>query len=192
MSEHDSRDESRPRRQEPPIRKTHPVRSTFVVLCALALLVGCGGKADQNAATTTVTSTPSPTPSMSVRQAASKVAGLRAKNQKLVKDFEDLCDLTKWSDSLVDAQALACSLVVQRAPLEGQIAAKALTMAHPPAEVAELLVATRASASALGKVSSEECEKSAKSDGCLIVERFKASEAADAFQLAFADWEPYL
>lgn len=172
----------------------HTIRNVFVVLSILAVLAGCGGTADEKAAATTatITPTPSPIPGMSVQQVASKVAGLRAKNQKLVKDLEELCDLTKWSDSLVDAQALACSLVVQRAPLEGQIAVKTLTIANPPAEVAALLVATRTSASGLGKISSKQCEKSAKSDGCIMVERFKASQAAEDFQLAFADWEPYL
>lgn len=174
--------------------KARALRSMFAVLALLGVLAGCGESVDRKAATApaTVTFTPSPTPGMSVQQVASKVAGLRAKNQKLVKDFEQFCDLTKWSDSLVDAQALTCSLVVQRAPLEGQIAAKTLTMADPPAEVASLLVATRASATSLGKISSKQCEKSAKSDGCIMVEKFKASQAAESFELAFADWEPYL
>jgi hypothetical protein len=166
----------------------------FIVLGILAVLAGCGGKADQTAGTTTaaVAVTPTPTPGMSVQQVASTVAGLRAKNQKLVKDFERFCDMTKWSDSLVDAQAQACSYVVVRAPLEGQFAVKTLTIAHPPAEVAALLVATRNSASALGKVSSKQCEKSPKSDGCTMVETTLASQAAENFQLALAGWEPYL
>jgi hypothetical protein len=194
MTEHYPLHQSRPGWQPPPPPKTHTVRNVFVVLGVLAVIAGCGGKVDQKAATTTatVTSTPSPTPGMSVQQVASKVAGLRAKNQKLVNDLEKFCDLTKWSDSLVDAQALACGYVVQRAPLEGQVAVKTLTIADPPAEVATLLVATRTSASVLAKVSSKQCEKSAKSDGCIMVETLKASQAAENFQLAFADWEPYL
>jgi hypothetical protein len=170
----------------------HTVGNVVIVLGILSVLAGCGGKADQTAATTTVTVTPTPTPGMSVQQVASAVAGLRAKNQKLLKDFEQLCDLTKWSDSLVDAQALACSYVVQRAPLEGQFAVKTLTIANPPAEIAALLVATRNSASVLGKVSYRQCEKSPKSDGCTMLESSKANGAAENFQLALAGWEPYL
>src|SRR5689334_10488493 len=167
----------------------HARRAIFIVVAVLAVLAGCGEKVDQKAATTTATVSvaPTPTPGMSVQQVASKVAGLRAKNEKLVKDFEQFCDLTKWSDSLVDAQALTCSLVVQRAPLEGQVAVKTLRIANPPAEVAALLAATRASATALGKVSFKQCEKSAKSDGCLMIEKFKASQAAEDFGLALAD-----
>lgn len=186
--------------QRPPLppREMHIARNVFLALGILAVVAGCGGKADQKAATTTATVTatpvltPTPTPAMSVQQVASTVAGLRAKNQKLVKDFDEFCDLAKWSDSLVDAQATACSYVVQRAPLEGQFAVKTLTIADPPAEVAALLVATRTSASTLGKISSKQCEKSPKSDGCISVERFLASQAAENFQLAFAGWEPYL
>lgn len=182
----------------PPPPKKHRVRAVLVVGGILAALAGCGSKADQTTAATTtttaetLTATPTPTPEMSVQQVASAVASLRAKNQKLVQDFEQFCDVTKWSDSLVDAQALTCSLVVQRAPLEGQFAAKTLTIANPPAELAALLVATRNSASSLGKISSKQCEKSPKSDGCTVVETFKATEAAANFQLALAGWEPYL
>jgi hypothetical protein len=185
-----------PGRPPLPPKKTHIVRNFAIVLGILTVLAGCGGKADQTAATTTATvtaaPTPTPTPGMTVRQVASKVAGLRATNQKLVKDFEQFCDVSKWSDSLVDAQATACSYVVQRAPFEGQFAVKTLTIADPPAEVAALLVATRTSASALGKVSSKQCQKSPTSDGCIMVETFLAGQAAENFQLAFAGWEPYL
>jgi hypothetical protein len=192
-----------PGASQSPLRpnKNRSIRNAFVLAGVLALvLAGCGGNADQTTGTTTATTTatatatvtPTPTPGMSVQQVASTVAGLRAKNQKLIKDFERYCDMTKWSDSLVDAQALTCSLIVQRAPLEGQFAAKALRIANPPAEVTELLVATRNSATALGKVSSKQCEKSPKSDGCTLVETLKASEAAESFQLALAGWEPYL
>jgi hypothetical protein len=180
----------------PPWEKQSVLNLFIVVLGVLAVLAGCGGKADRTAATTTTTvtatPTPTPTPGMTVRQVASTVASLRAKNQKLVKDFEDFCDISKWSDALVEAQETACSYVVQRAPLEGQFAVKTLTIANPPAEVAALLVATRTSASALGKVSGKQCEKSAQSDGCITVERFLASQAAENFQLAFSGWEPYI
>jgi hypothetical protein len=197
MTEHHPQQQSppgwRPSRQP---RKKHSARNVFIVLGILAVVAGCGGKADRTAATTTATvtatPTPTPTPDMTVRQVASKVASLRATNQKLVKDFEDFCDISKWSDSLVEAQETACSYVIQRAPLEGQFAVKTLTLANPPAEVAELLVATRTSASALGKVSRKQCEKSPRSDGCITVERFLASQAAENLQLAFAGWEPYL
>jgi hypothetical protein len=166
----------------------------FIVLSIVAALAGCGGKADQSTGTTTVTvmPTPTPTPAVSVQQVASRVASLRAKNEKLLKDFEQLCDLTTWSDSLVDAQALACSYVVQRAPLEGQFAVKTLAIANPPADIAGLLVATRNSAAVLGKVSYRQCEKSPKSDGCTMVETSKARQAAENFQLALAGWEPYI
>jgi hypothetical protein len=193
MTEHYPQQQSppgwRPSRQP---RKKHNVRNVFIVLGILAVLTGCGGKTDRTAATTTATVTATPTPTMTVRQVASKVASLRATNQKLVKDFEDFCDISKWSDSLVEAQETACSYVVQRAPLEGQFAVKTLTIANPPAEVAALLVATRASASALGKVSGKQCEKSPRSEGCITVERFLASQAAEKLQLVFAGWEPYL
>jgi hypothetical protein len=185
----------RGRRPMPTLKQKHIVRNVFIVLGILAVLAGCGGKADQAAATTTATvtasPTPTPTPGLTVRQVASKVASLRATNQKLVKDFDDFCDISKWTDALVDAQATTCSLVVQRAPFEAQFAVKTLTIAHPPAEVAALLVATRTSASVLGKVSTKECTKAPLSDGC-TVERFLATQAAENFQLAFAGWEPYI
>lgn len=169
-------------------------RAFAATTLSVLALAGCGGKAEPtaNAATPTPTIAPTPTPGMSVQQVASKVAGLRAKNQRLVKDLEQRCDMTKWSDSLVEAQALACSYVVQRAPLEGQFAVKTLTIANPPAEVAELLGATRKSASALGKVSTKQCEKSPTSVNCSMVETLKVTEAAENFQLVFAGWEPYL
>ncbi|GAA0621982.1 hypothetical protein HPO96_28650 [Kribbella sandramycini] len=176
------------------LKKRNTIPAVGVVLSILVVLGGCGGPSERGSATptVTVTATISPTPGMSVQQVASKVAGLRAKNQKLVEDFEQMCDLTKWDDSLVEAQAVACSLVVQRAPLEGQVAAKTLTIADPPAELSELLATTRASASSLGKVSSKRCESAPNSDDCIMVERFKASQAAESFHLAFAVWEPYL
>jgi hypothetical protein len=68
---------------------------------------------------------------------------------------------------------------------------KTLTIANPPAEVSALIVATRASASALGKVSSKQCEKAPESADCMV-EAFKAREAADGFDLALAEWAPYL
>lgn len=197
MTEHYPQQQSPPGwRSSPPRRKKHSFRNLTIVLGILAVLAGCGGTAERTAGTTTATvtatPTPTPTPGMTVRQVASTVASLRAKNQKLVKDFEDFCDISKWSDSLVEAQKTACSYVVQRAPLEGQFAVKTLTLANPPAEVAPLLVATRTSASELGKVSGKQCGKSPQSDGCIVVETFLASQAAENFQLAFAGWEPYL
>jgi outer membrane murein-binding lipoprotein Lpp len=162
-------------------------------IASVALLAGCASADNPTVATTAAQSvTPTPAPGLTVRQVASKVAGLRAKNQKLVKDLEQRCDMTKWSDSLVEAQALACSYVVQRAPLEGQFAVKTLTIANPPAEVTALLDATRKSASALGIVSSKQCEKLPTSDDCTMVETLKVNEAVENFQLAIAGWDPYL
>jgi hypothetical protein len=173
------------------------MRALIVATVAVAaVLTGCGSTPDQTAATTktaTVTPTTTPTPGMSVQQVASKVAGLRATNQTLVKDLEP-CGLATsgaTDDPLLQAKAVTCSLVVGRAPYEGQAAVKTLTVANPPAEVAALLITTRESASALGKVSSKECEKDSASVNC-SVEAFRAREAAESFQLALTGWEPYL
>jgi hypothetical protein len=167
---------------------------------AVFVITGCAGGREDGppgaappSATTAVTPTPTPTPGMTVQQVASKVAGLRATNQKLLQDLAPCALATAGAhdDPLLQADALICSLVVGRVPYEGQFAVKTLTIANPPAEVAALLVATRKSASALGKVSSKECGKNPESFNC-SVEAFKASEAADNFQLALAGWEPYL
>jgi PBP1b-binding outer membrane lipoprotein LpoB len=123
------------------------VRAVAAALLGALAVSGCGGNDQPTASTTTptptVTPAPTPTPGMSVQQVASKVAVLRATNQRLVNDLEQKCDVSKWTDSLIEAEALACSLVVQRAPLEGQIAVKTLTIANPPSEVAALLDETR-------------------------------------------------
>jgi hypothetical protein len=80
-------------------------------------MAGCGnGEAEPEAQLSTPTVTPvaSPTPGLSVQQVASKVAGIRAKNQKLMKDLEP-CGLTASG-----AEAVACSFIVGRAPVEGR------------------------------------------------------------------------
>lgn len=183
------------RRPTSPPKVDRIVRTVLIILAIMAIAAGCGGKTGQTSATTATTTNATPTttaPGPSVQQVASKVAGLRATDQKLLQDFKDMCDLATWTDESVDAQAFACSLVVQRAPLEGQIAVKTLTIANPPAEVAALLVSTRASAAALAKVSAKQCTKAAQSDGCVMVETTLAKRAAENFQIALASWEPYL
>jgi hypothetical protein len=122
---------------------------------------------------------------MSVQQVASKVAIIQATNAKLVQDLEP-CGLVA-----VEAQAVICSFVAQRAPLEAQTALKTLAIANPPDEVAALLAATRKSALAMSKLSTKACAKAAESVAC-SVEAFKAGEAAENFQLALAGWDPYL
>jgi hypothetical protein len=122
---------------------------------------------------------------MTIQQVASKVATIRATNNTLVSDLAP-CGL---ETSL--AQAVTCGLIVQRAPLEGQIALKTLAIKDAPAELAELLTTTRTSATTLSKVSSKACQNNSESIDC-AVEAFHARAAATNFQLQLAGWEPYL
>jgi hypothetical protein len=155
-------------------------------LSGLAGGQGGGPEPDAQAVETTATPTVTPTPSgLSVQQVASKIATIQATNEKLVKDLEP-CGLAASG-----AEALICSFVTQRAPLEAQTALKTLAIANPPTEVAELLAATRKSALTMSKLSTKACEKSAESVEC-SVEAFKAGSAAENFQLALAGWQPYL
>ena len=66
----------------------------MLVACILSavVLAGCGGGTEPNAQAVETKATPTPASGLTVQQVASKVAGLRATNQKLVQDFEQMCD----------------------------------------------------------------------------------------------------
>jgi hypothetical protein len=168
------------------------MNTAAVAIVAAVTLAGCSGGAAKPAAKPTATSSTSSTTTtttalgLTTAQVASVVAQQRGKLEALKKDL-DGCP------TLDEVQQTACAYVVQRAPVEGDLAFKSLSNipgSQVPDEVSGLLAQTLDAAGALASVDAKPCENTKLNERCSGATEL-VRVRLDQLLAKMDGWEPY-